>query len=102
MPDDGSKSKAAARTLRRQVTITNRRGLHARAAAKFVKLADRFEAEVTVAKADLKVSGSSIMGLMMLAAAPGCDLEITARGPAAAAALAALSELIANGFEEED
>lgn len=102
MPGDRSKSKADAPTVQRLVTITNRRGLHARAAAKFVKLAERFDADVTVAKAELKVSGSSIMGLMMLAAAPGCDLEITARGPAAEAALAALCKLIANGFDEED
>jgi phosphocarrier protein len=85
----------------RHVTITNRRGLHARAAARFVRLASQFEAEVTVVRNGTAVSGSSIMGLMMLAAAPGVDLELQARGPAAAAALDALEELIANKFDED-
>ncbi len=84
-----------------RVVIINDRGLHARAAAKFVKLAGTYNAEVTVIKNDLRVSGSSIMGLMMLAAAPGCELELRARGPAASAALAALSELVMNKFEED-
>ncbi len=83
------------------VTILNERGLHARAAAKFVKLAGSFEAEVTVVKNGTAVSGSSIMGLMMLAAAPGCELELRAQGPAATAALGALAELIAKKFDED-
>ncbi len=83
------------------VTILNERGLHARAAAKFVKLAGRFDAEVTVVKNGTADSGSSILGLMMLAAAPGCELELRARGPAAAAALGALAELIAKKFDED-
>ncbi len=83
------------------VTILNERGLHARAAAKFVKLAGSFDAEVTVVKNGTAVSGSSILGLMMLAAAPGCELELRARGPAAAAALGALAELIAKKFDED-
>ena len=61
------------------VTIVNERGLHARAAAKFVKLASAFEAEITVVKNGTEVPGSSILGLMMLAAAPGCELELRAR-----------------------
>jgi phosphocarrier protein len=85
----------------RQITIVNSRGLHARAAAKFVKLAGTYNAEVTVVKNDVEVSGSSIMGLMMLAAAPGCELELRARGPAASAALAALADLVANKFDED-
>ena len=85
----------------RQVTIVNSRGLHARAAAKFVKVAGRYEAEITVRKKETSVSGSSIMGLMMLAAAPGCDLELHARGPAAREALDALAHLIANKFDED-
>ncbi len=89
------------RTAVRSVTIINNRGLHARAAAKFVKLAGAFNAEVTVIKNDTEVSGSSIMGLMMLAAAPGCELELRARGPAASAAVVALADLIASRFEED-
>ena len=88
-------------TASRRVTIINGRGLHARAAAKFAKLAGRFEAEVTVVKKDTEVSGCSIMGLMMLAAAPGCELELRASGPAARAAIDALAALIANRFDEE-
>ena len=83
------------------VTILNERGLHARAAAKFVKLAGSFDAEVTVVKNGTAVSGSSILGLMMLAAAPGCELELRAQGPAATAALGALAELIAKKFDED-
>ena len=84
----------------RRVTIRNQRGLHARAAAKLVKLADQFEAEVTVAKGDMTVSGRSIMGLMMLAAGPGCEIELTARGREAEAALAAIADLVLRKFDE--
>ncbi len=84
----------------RRVTIANNKGLHARAAARFVKLAATFNAEVMVTKNDMSVSGSSIMGLMMLAAAPGCELELSARGPAASAALVALCDLIERKFDE--
>ena len=86
---------------RTRVTVTNRRGLHARAAAKFVKLAGDFAAEVTVIKDGTEVSGASIMGLMMLAAAPGCELELRARGPAARAAVDALAELFVQKFDED-
>jgi phosphocarrier protein len=87
--------------VRAIVTIVNRRGLHARAAAKFVKVAEQFVAEIEVAKDDMVVSGSSIMGLMVLAAAPGAQLEIRARGREAKAALAALAALVESGFDEE-
>lgn len=87
--------------LVRVVTIVNQRGLHARAAAKFVKLADQFTAEVTVLKGDMVVSGRSIMGLMMLAAAPGTDIELRASGADAAAALAAIAELVERKFDED-
>lgn len=86
--------------LRREVTIVNRRGLHARAAAKFVKTAERFDAEVEVTKDGVAVPGTSIMGLMMLAAAPGAVLEIVARGREAAAVMEALVALVAAGFDE--
>ena len=78
----------------------DQRGLHARAAAKFVKLVGQFAAEVTVVKGDVSVSGSSIMGLMMLAAGPGTEIEVRASGRDAAAVLAALAELVARKFDE--
>ena len=78
----------------------NRRGLHARAAAKFVKVAEQFAADVEVVKDDMVVCGISIMGLMVLAAALGAQLEIRARGREAEAALAALVALVERGFDE--
>lgn len=87
--------------LSRVATIVNRRGLHARAAAKFVKLAGQFQAEVTVEKRGTVVSGLSIMGLMMLAAGPGCSIELKATGADAEGALGALVELIESKFGEE-
>ncbi len=90
-----------ARPVTRQVTIVNERGLHARAAARFVKCAAQFKAEIVVAKDGTAVSGRSIMGLMMLAAAPGCTLRISAEGPEAAAAVDALSRLVADKFDED-
>jgi phosphocarrier protein HPr len=86
---------------RRIVTICNRRGLHARAAAKFVKLADEYDAEITVAKNGTSVSGRSIMGLMMLAAGIGTCIEVRAVGREAEAAVAALAALIEGGFDEQ-
>lgn len=83
-------------------TICNRRGLHARAAAKFVKLVATFDAQVSVTHRGTQVSGLSIMGLMMLAAAPGCCIELAAMGPQADEALAALCSLIEKKFDEED
>jgi phosphocarrier protein HPr len=87
--------------VRRTVTILNKRGLHARAAARFVKLAWEYDAEITVTKTGASVSGRSIMGLMMLAAGPGSTVELAASGPDAARALDALAALIAGGFNEE-
>ena len=85
---------------RARVTIVNVRGLHARAAGKFVKMVGEFDAEVTVAANGAEVSGSSIMGLMMLAVEPGCELELHAMGTAAEGAVAALVELVQNKFDE--
>ncbi|MBY0432234.1 MAG: HPr family phosphocarrier protein [Rhodospirillales bacterium] len=87
--------------LRRIATIRNRRGLHARAAAKFVKLAGQFDAKVVVTKKGMEVSGLSIMGLMMLAAGLGCSIELRATGTEAALALGALSDLIDSKFDED-
>ncbi len=94
-------SSDGARPVTRQVTIVNERGLHARAAARFVKCAAQFKAEIVVAKVGTVVSGLSIMGLMMLAAAPGCTLRISAEGPEAAPAVDALSRLVADKFDED-
>ena len=88
-------------TARRTVEVCNQRGLHARASAKFVKLAAQFEAEVRVSKDGQTVDAQSIMGLMMLAAGPGCDLEIEAEGPDAEAAADALAALVRGRFDEE-
>lgn len=86
--------------IRRIVTICNKRGLHARAAARFVKLAWAFDAEVTVAKNGTAVSGRSIMGLMMLAAGPGTAVELRATGREAGRVIDALAALICGGFDE--
>lgn len=88
--------------LARQVMIRNKRGLHARASAKFVQLADSFDAEITVTKGEQSVGGTSIMGLMMLAAAPGCEITVGASGPQAEDALDAVCALVDDGFGEED
>jgi len=92
---------AAGAQARRTTTITNRLGLHARASAKFVKLAGQFAAEITVANRGVEVSGKSIMGLMMLAASPGTAIEIRASGADAAAAVDALVALVEDRFQEE-
>jgi phosphocarrier protein HPr len=86
---------------RRLATICNQRGLHARAAARFVKTAGQFDAEVRVRKNGAEVSGRSIMGLMMLAAAPGSVIELTATGHEAEAAVAALATLVECKFDED-
>ena len=83
------------------VTIVNRKGLHARASAKFVKLAETFDAEVIVTRDGQAVGGTSIMGLMMLAAGPGSTLHITAEGKDGPEALEALVTLVETGFGEE-
>jgi phosphocarrier protein len=83
------------------VEIVNERGLHARASAKFVKLAALYDADIKVSRDGQTVDAHSIMGLMMLAAGPGCCIEIEAEGPEAQAALEALTALVANRFDEE-
>ena len=91
---------AAAGALTRTVTIVNQRGLHARAAAKFVRLAGQYDAAVSVANADNEVSALSIMGLMMLAASPGTQVILRATGRQAEEVLTALEELICSRFGE--
>lgn len=83
------------------VTIRNRKGLHARASAKFVKCAETFDAEVTVTRDGQSVGGTSIMGLMMLAAGPGSELHLAAEGPEGPEALEALVALVDAGFGED-
>jgi phosphocarrier protein HPr len=87
--------------LRRSLAIRNRRGLHARASAKFVQVAERFDAELTVSRDGMSVGGQSIMGLMMLAAGLGTTIEVEASGREAAEALRAVEDLVADRFGEE-
>ena len=86
--------------LVREFEIVNKRGLHARASAKFVTTVSSFDAQVHVEKDGMKVGGDSIMGLMMLAASPGCCITVTASGVEAQAALDALEVIIADKFGE--
>jgi len=88
-------------TVSRASIICNQRGLHARAAAKFVQLAGGFESEITVTRGGQSVSGSSIMGLMMLAAGPGTEIQLSATGGDAKAALDAICALIEDRFQED-
>ncbi|MEP2742808.1 MAG: HPr family phosphocarrier protein [Bauldia litoralis] len=87
--------------MKRELAISNKRGLHARAAARFVRCAEEFDADITVTKDGNTVGGTSIMGLMMLAAAPGSSIHVTASGPEAQQALDALAALVADRFGEE-
>lgn len=84
------------------LTIKNERGLHARAAAKFVKLAQKFDAKIIVKKNNIEVNADSIMELLMLAAGPGCKIEINASGNQAEQAIEALSKLVINKFDEKN
>ena len=88
-------------TARRSVEVVNKRGLHARASARFVKLAATFDAQITVAKDEHVVDAQSIMGLMMLAAGPGSRIEIRGEGREAAKAVRDLAGLVARRFDED-
>ena len=85
----------------RNFKIINRLGLHARAAAQLVKIANEFAAEVTLVKDDVEVNGKSIMGILLLAAPQGTDLEVRVEGPDEEAAMAAVARLIEDGFGED-
>lgn len=87
--------------LQKSLTIQNKRGLHARAAAKFVKCAEKFQADIIVTKDDNNVSGTSIMGLMMLAASKGTSIRVSVSGEQADEALTALETLVAGKFGED-
>jgi len=86
----------------REVQIVNKKGLHARASAKFVQMAEQFDAQITVTRHGETVGGTSIMGLMMLAASPGTTIRIVCSGNDAAAAMEALAGLVAERFGEEE
>jgi phosphocarrier protein len=87
--------------IAKELAIINQRGLHARASAKFVKCAEGFDANITVTRDGQTVPATSIMGLMMLAAAMGTSILVEASGPQAEAAIAALEALVASRFDEE-
>ncbi len=88
-------------TLVRELPIINQRGLHARASAKFVKCAEGFDASITVSRDGQSVPATSIMGLMMLAAAIGTTITVEASGPQADQAMSALEALVASKFDED-
>jgi len=88
-------------TASRSVGICNQRGLHARASAKFVKLASSFECETRVTRDGVTVDARSIMGLLMLGAGIGCDIEVSAEGPDAPEAIEALTDLVGRKFDED-
>jgi phosphocarrier protein HPr len=88
--------------IRRVLEIVNKKGLHARASAKFVQTVEKFDAEVTVTRGSETVGGTSIMGLMMLSAATGTEIVVVAKGKQAGEAMDAIVELVTSGFGEED
>lgn len=102
MSDPGDVPAGSATLLTREVTVPNRRGLHARAAAKFVTVAERYGASVDVLRDGQSVSARSIMGLMMLGAGKGAQLVMQADGWDAKEALDALAALVESGFHEQD
>lgn len=109
-PDDATSPSAApaangafsAGAISREISIVNKRGLHARASAKFVQMVERFNAEVSVTRNGETVGGNSIMGLMMLSAGIGTTITVSATGPEAKAAVAAIAALVGDRFNEEE
>jgi phosphocarrier protein len=106
MNDDSSPEATPGPTIpegaiSREIPIINKRGLHARASAKFVQMVERFDADIWVSKGAETVGGTSIMGLMMLSAGPGSSIIVSAAGPDAQAALDAITALVAAKFNEE-
>lgn len=89
------------RAVAQQLTILNRKGLHARASARFVRTAECFDAAISVIKDGTSVAGNSIMGLMMLGAGPGSTILVQATGKQAREALDAITTLVNNGFDED-
>ncbi len=97
MPNSCQPEKAFGQRL----TIVNQRGLHARASARFARTAECFDAEISVTRDGVTVGGSSIMGLMMLAAGPGSTVLVQSKGPQAREALEAIVSLVESGFDED-
>jgi phosphocarrier protein len=95
-------SANAGRALAQQLTIINRKGLHARASARLVRVAESFDAQIKVTRDGSTVSGDSIMGLMMLGAGPGSTILVQASGKQAREALDAITTLVENGFDEDN
>jgi phosphocarrier protein len=93
---------SAGERIVRDLVIVNRKGLHARATAKFVQCCERYEAEITVSKCGDTVGGSSIMGILTLGAAKGATITVTARGPQANEVIEALTTLVGNRFGEDE
>ncbi len=99
---DGDRPQDSSAAVVREIEIVNKKGLHARASAKFVQCAEQFDAVITVSRGSESVGGTSIMGLMMLAAGPGISITIAATGKEAEPAVDALCALIASRFGEEE
>ena len=98
--DDPAQPREGA--MRKVLEIVNKKGLHARASAKFVQTVEKFDAQVTVTRGSETVVGTSIMGLMMLSAATGTEITVEVSGKQATDAMAAIVELVTSGFGEED
>lgn len=94
-------AKMSARAITKELQVLNKLGIHARPAALFVKTANRFQCDIFVEKDGEKINGKSIMGLMMLAAGPGCKLTVHATGADAAQAIAEIEALVKRKFDEE-
>jgi phosphocarrier protein HPr len=102
-PEDDCKPAAVpAGAVSKELPVINKRGLHARASAKFVQMAEKFDARIQVTRCGETVNGDSIMGLLMLAAGPGTTIQVTCSGPQAKESLAALEQLLATKFGEEE
>lgn len=99
--NDAAADQPSGTSVARELRITNKRGLHARASAKFVKCAENYDAEVRVSRDGQSVGGTSMLGLMMLAAAQGSTIVVEANGPEAEAAVQALADLVEDRFGEE-
>ncbi len=99
---DNLRQSAADEPMSRELAIVNKKGLHARATAKFVQCCEKFDAVITVSRGEETVGGSSIMGILTLGAGQGATITVTATGPQAKAALDALESLVANRFGEDE
>jgi len=99
---DKLQQAAGEEPMSREFAIINKKGLHARATAKFVQCCEKFDAVITVSRGDETVGGSSIMGILTLGAGQGSTIVVTAAGPQAKAALDALEALVANRFGEDE